>query len=241
MTAIATLPVLFGTGIHSARPAASSVGKGGLYSCTTHSLVYQTDGSSWTTWATLTGSGFADPMTTRGDTIYRNASNATDRLAIPAAGQVLGRVGSDLGSLYPPGYEFDYTAKTSSTSITATTEGTAQTVVTGGSVTYDGSTAVVIEFFAPALFTGAPGSGTPYIIVLLYEDSTLLGQIGALRDMVGSPQMFGPLYSRLRRTPSNASHQYVVKAYVSAGTGSVEGGTGGTGNYVAAYVRVTKV
>ncbi len=55
MTAIATLPVVLGTGIHSARPAASAVGKGGLYSCTTHGLVYQTDGSSWTTWATLGG------------------------------------------------------------------------------------------------------------------------------------------------------------------------------------------
>ncbi len=55
MTANATLPVLLGTGIHSARPAAGDVGSGGLYSCTTHSLVYQTDGSSWTTWATLGG------------------------------------------------------------------------------------------------------------------------------------------------------------------------------------------
>lgn len=56
MTAIGTLPIVLGTGIHSARPSASAVGKGGLYSCTTHSLVYQTDGSSWTTWATLGGS-----------------------------------------------------------------------------------------------------------------------------------------------------------------------------------------
>ncbi len=56
MTAIATLPVLLGTGIHASRPAAGDVGSGGLYSCTTHNLVYQTDGSSWTTWASL-GSG----------------------------------------------------------------------------------------------------------------------------------------------------------------------------------------
>jgi hypothetical protein len=53
MAAIGTLPVLFATGTHAARPAASAVGKGGLYSCTTHALVYQTDGSSWSTWATL--------------------------------------------------------------------------------------------------------------------------------------------------------------------------------------------
>lgn len=48
-----TLPALLDTGTHAARPAASAVGTGALYSCTDHSLVYQTDGSSWTTWATL--------------------------------------------------------------------------------------------------------------------------------------------------------------------------------------------
>ncbi len=62
MTAIATLPVLLGTGIHADRPAAADVGSGGLYSCTTHSLVYQTDGSSWTTWATLGGGGGGSPI-----------------------------------------------------------------------------------------------------------------------------------------------------------------------------------
>jgi len=57
MTAIATLPVVLQVGDHASRPAASAVGSGGLYSCTTHSLIYQTDGSSWTTWATLGGGG----------------------------------------------------------------------------------------------------------------------------------------------------------------------------------------
>lgn len=55
--ALGTLPVVLGTGVHASRPAASAVGKGGLYSCSTHSLVYQTDGSSWTTWASLSGTG----------------------------------------------------------------------------------------------------------------------------------------------------------------------------------------
>ena len=54
-----TLPGLLATGDHASRPAASAVGTGALYSCTTHGLVYQTDGSSWSTWATLGGSGGA--------------------------------------------------------------------------------------------------------------------------------------------------------------------------------------
>lgn len=48
-----TLPGLLATGDHASRPAASAVGTGALYSCTTHGLVYQSDGSAWATWATL--------------------------------------------------------------------------------------------------------------------------------------------------------------------------------------------
>lgn len=56
MPATTTMPVLFQSGIHSGRPAAGDVGVGGLYACSTHGLIYQTDGSTWSTWATLGGS-----------------------------------------------------------------------------------------------------------------------------------------------------------------------------------------
>jgi hypothetical protein len=56
--AIGTIPVLLGVGDHASRPAANAVGIGGIYSCTDHNLIYQTDGASWTTWATL-GAGAA--------------------------------------------------------------------------------------------------------------------------------------------------------------------------------------
>lgn len=52
-----TIPGMFLTGDHASRPAANAVGKGALYSCTDHDLIYQSDGSTWTTWATLGGSG----------------------------------------------------------------------------------------------------------------------------------------------------------------------------------------
>lgn len=50
-----TLPGLLATGDHASRSAAGDVGTGALYSCTDHNLVYQSDGSSWSTWATLGG------------------------------------------------------------------------------------------------------------------------------------------------------------------------------------------
>ena len=40
-------------GDHASRPAASAPPVGSIYSCSDHSLVYVTDGASWSTWATL--------------------------------------------------------------------------------------------------------------------------------------------------------------------------------------------
>lgn len=51
-------------GDHASRPAASAVPTGTLYSCSTHSLIYQSDGSTtWATWATL-GGGAGTPAST---------------------------------------------------------------------------------------------------------------------------------------------------------------------------------
>jgi|SRR6185369_204527 len=49
-----------GIDTHANRPAANAAGQpiGALYSCSTHSLIYKTDGSTWSTYATL-GGGFA--------------------------------------------------------------------------------------------------------------------------------------------------------------------------------------
>lgn len=97
MAAIGTLPVLFSTGSHGSRPAASAVGKGGLYSCTTHSLVYQTDGSSWSTWATLGSSASVATDTiwdTAGDIAVATGSDTAAKLAKGAAGGALSIVNS---------------------------------------------------------------------------------------------------------------------------------------------------
>lgn len=99
----ATVLGTHGSGDHASRPAGNTVPDGSLYSCTDHDLIYVSDyaGNSWATWASLTGTGLADPMTTRGDIIVRNASNVTDRLGIGAAGFVLRSDGTDPSWGYP--------------------------------------------------------------------------------------------------------------------------------------------
>lgn len=102
MTAIATLPVLLQTGTHGARPAASAVGSGALYFCTTHNLIYQQISTAWGTFWTFS-TGFTDPMTTRGDIIIRDASNTTARLGIGSSGKVLTSDGTDISWQTPAG------------------------------------------------------------------------------------------------------------------------------------------
>ena len=96
-----TLPGVLLKGVAASRPAASAVAKGTIYSATDTGAITQSDGSSWSTWATIS-SGLADPMTTRGDIMYRNSSNATSRLPIGSAGQFLGSDGTDVSWTSPP-------------------------------------------------------------------------------------------------------------------------------------------
>ena len=51
-----TLPGFMLTGDHASRPAANAVAVGALYSCSDHSKIYQSDGSSWSDWQVSPGS-----------------------------------------------------------------------------------------------------------------------------------------------------------------------------------------
>lgn len=181
--------------------------------------------------------------TTPDAVVFNPDVSAAGNVATDAIWTTSGKVAVATGTAtateqWPPGHEFDYVAVTSALTVTAVTEGTAQTFITGSSVAYDGSTIVIIEVYCP----GVQGSSTnnSSMLVILYEDSTLLGIIGQTRSSANSAT--SPMLARVRRTPSNASHQYIAKVYSTAGTdGVLNAGTGGTGNRVAAYLRVIKV
>lgn len=59
----ATVAGILLTGVFASRPAASSPPVGSLYCSTDTGVIYQTDGSSWSTWATLGGTvpSYASP------------------------------------------------------------------------------------------------------------------------------------------------------------------------------------
>lgn len=188
--------------------------------------------------ADLGGGGLTDPTTTRGDLITRGVA-ALARLAIGAAGKVLGSDGTDPAWGYPPGYQFDYVEFTgAATSITATTEATANTIVTANGVAFDGSTAVMIEFFA---FAARPeGTAAAILSYYLYDGSSSIGRIGA-HSTPASSNNYVPTILRRKLTPSAATHTYSIRAATSSGTGIVLAGAGGAAADVPGYIRITKV
>jgi hypothetical protein len=177
---------------------------------------------------------------TKGDSVWATGADAASKLAAGSNGMVPvydSAQSNGVKTAYPPGYELDYVQKTSNTNITATTEGTADTILTGNAVTYDG-TPVMVEFWTPSIQT--PASANQQVLVALYEGSTILGYLTAPQGPTASDQ-YGSHIGKYRFTPSAGSHTYHIKAIVSSGTGVVFGGAGGTGAYLPCYMRITKV
>lgn len=217
-------------------PATPAAGKDVLFIRTSDHLLCTVNSSGTVTpW----GGALTNPMTTAGDIIIGGASGAPARLALAAAGKVPTGTGSSVAASYPPGYEFSYVEFTSDKTSTHTTEATSDTVVASASVAYDGSTIVNVEFYCPILFPPTVDGGKA--IVLLYEDSTVLGQIAVARTSSAATAIGWPCHVSRRLTPSNASHTYTIKLMTTAGTANASAGAGGTGAEMPGFIRITKV
>lgn len=228
-------------------PSAPAAGKQRLYiDSTSHKLMVTNSSGT----ESVIGPGGAAAVATdtiwdaAGDLVQGTGADAAAKLSAGATGKVLQAAGAAaaLAWKYPPGYEFDYVEKTSNTTISATTEGTANTILTANAVTYDGSQIVEIEFWAPSVQT--PTGSESIILIGLWVDGSIGGYFGApvrVNSATGNGNVYGAFSGKVRLTPSNASHTYSVRAYVTAGTGTVLGGAGGTGAYYPCFLRQTKV
>lgn len=142
--------------------------------------------------------------------------------------------------LFPPdnsSREVVYTEKTSSTNITATTEGTATTIITASAFNADGSSAYVIEFFCEFLQLAAASNTTK---LWLYQDGSSIGQIGTHR--FGSvPDVDGwSVFVARRLIPSSGSRTYSIRGSVDSGTAIATAGAGGSGAFMPAFIRITR-
>jgi hypothetical protein len=188
-----------------------------------------------------------NPMTTSGDTIYGGASGVPTRLAKGTDGQVYTLASGvpswadAAGSGDFAGKELDYVQITSNVGITSTNSASPDTVITGTSVAYDGSTIIEVEFWCPyAEVEDASGAS---LVFVLYDGGTVLGRFGLMSN-VANAALRMPISLKRRLTPSAASHQYIVKAYSSATTANAAVGAGAGGNastQFPAFIRITRV
>lgn len=135
------------------------------------------------------------------------------------------------------GGELDYVDRTTNLASNATSAATAATVLTGNTISLDGSTPIIVHFFCPSFTCSATSISC---VIELFDGSTDLGQIVAGRAASGTSSNPG-LNGFIRLTPSNGSHQYIAKAWLGAsGTFTVVAAGGGATTNVPAFLRVYK-
>lgn len=243
LSAITTPSLTFDEGSAPSTPASGDV----IIYAKTDGLLYSKDDAGTETLVSGGAGGGGDITTdaawaAKGDLIVATGNDAASVLTVGANGtrpEAASGESTGIKWSYPPGYEFDYTAYTSGNiNVTATAEASADTLVTGGAVSYDGSTVICLEFFAPVATSQATAGNN--LIFYLYDGSSSVGIIAQYTNPASSAARRA-VYAKLRLTPSNASHTYSVRATTSAGTGVVGNGTGGSsGAYWPMYIRQTK-
>ena len=132
-----------------------------------------------------------------------------------------------------------YTQYTAASTISATTEGTANTIVAASAITFDG-TAVVIDFFAPYC-DPQPNAAGNQANVFLYEDGVSIGRLAVISMAApASAEILNPVRLSRRMTPSAGSHTYSIRASRTNANADFGGGAGGLGAYMPGYIRITK-
>ena len=106
-------------------------------------------------------------------------------------------------------------------------------VVTAAEITFDGSTAVIVELWAPYIVTGA---STASVLIDLFDGSTALGITAQITQ--GGGRTAGLITVRL--TPSAAAHTYSWRAWRADSNGTIQAGAGGAGAYMPGYIRIIK-
>lgn len=170
-----------------------------------------------------------------GDLAQGTGADTAAKLSAGTAGYFL-MAGGAATALSWAKRELDYVETTSTVSVTANTEGTANTVLTGTSQAYT-ATPIIVHFFCPRAATQATaGAG---IVVLLYDGASVLGRLALLTAETNAAQV-SPISASYRFTPSAATHQYIIKAFTTAGTASLIGAGGGSSTELPTYMRIER-
>jgi hypothetical protein len=144
-------------------------------------------------------------------------------------------VADALNAIIP--HELAYTQSTATKLVTVGVEASADAVVIGPAVTYDGATPVIVECFAPAVVPAAVAGAN--VMLWLYQDGVSIGRLATVQTPAAGV-FIAPVHLTRRITPTAGSHQYTFAATVNGGNGNVFAGTGGLGQYQPSFIRVTR-
>lgn len=136
----------------------------------------------------------------------------------------------------PVGDVLTYNEVTAPTTISATTEATANAIVTASAFTFNGATPVMIEYWFPS----ASAIGAWTLKMVLWDD-TAAASIGLFGDFTGAAgAASGPLNGRRRLTPANGARTYSIRAFRVTANGTVAAGAGGAAANVPGFIRITR-
>lgn len=124
--------------------------------------------------------------------------------------------------------------------ISATTEATANTIVTATAFTADGTSEYLVIFYCPAVWVGAAVGAQTRIV--LYIDGAAINagssMIGSFINTAAGTVLSAPMYVQIPQTPSAGSHTYSIRGYRVTSNGTVNGTQAGIS--IPGYVEVRK-
>jgi len=128
----------------------------------------------------------------------------------------------------------------SSISVITTTDSSSATLfASASSITYDGSTYITLEAFAPNC--SPPTVAGEYLVASVYDGSTNIGYMSnrhVCANQADSAAFTGIMTIR----PTAGAHTYNVRLWQSASAnGNVTAGVGGAGAYVNGGIRVSRL
>jgi hypothetical protein len=129
-----------------------------------------------------------------------------------------------------PGEEIAYVEFTSTVTISATSEATANTIVSAGAITFT-AVPIIIEAFCHL----RAGTASGFLYLFFFDGATSLGTISQF-----DPGPAGiPCYVKRRLTPTAGSHTYSFRARRLTNDGTAQAGVGGTGVQLPGFIRIT--